>query len=89
MFCSSSYIETTDVIRNFLTENVILHSIQKRVNENLTLQWKTNEGFQIMYNKTVIHDAPMKLLTEINYAKYKSYFLTVPLFQVCRYIVLN
>lgn len=79
---SSSYIETSDVIRNFLTENEILHSIQRRVKEYLALQWTINDGYYIVYNKSAFNDAPKKLCYEVKWSKYGSYFAGIPLFQV-------
>lgn len=70
------------VIRNFLTENQIVSSVQSRVNSFLLLQWDQDKGYRLMKNKSFMYDSPEQLYTLVATTKYNHLLRRIPLFQV-------
>lgn len=57
-------------------------SIQHRVNDYLSLQWLYNKGFKIIKGRKLVHDCSQSLYVQLQSAKYKEAFSTLPVFQV-------
>lgn len=70
------------VIRQYMTSNKMLASVQARVNRYLEVQWSTNGGYTIRKERSILYDAPTSLFEEQQIAKYHAALIRVPLFQV-------